>query len=160
MAKFNQKTVSTPNAVSYEGGNVYAKSPIEEWLNFLFSSYLEDKFYEKAGRQLSRFHNLTIKMIETYGPEFVAKAAFFARNELGMRSVSQYVAGILNAYQFADKRAFFRNYCHRPDDVAEILSILDSLKIKRSHAAIRGFSDYLSSLSPYTLGKYKLNHHN
>ena len=156
MTKFNAKIKTTPNAVSYEGGAVYEKAPAEEWLNFLFSSYLEDRFYENSSKQFNRFLNLTIDMIQTYGPEFVANAALFARQELGMRSVSQVVAAILNSCSFEEKRTFFANYCHRPDDVSEIFSILDCLKAKRSHALVRGFKDYLSSLSAYTLGKYKL----
>lgn len=159
MAKFNEKVRTTPNAVSYEDGAVYIKSPAEEWLNFLFSSYLEDRFYERASHQTERFMSLTQDMIETYGAEFVAKAALFARNELGMRSVSQLVAAMLNNVAFDQKRAFFNNYCHRPDDVSEIFSILDIIKAKRSHALVRGFGDYISSLNAYTLGKYKLNKH-
>lgn len=159
MAKFNEKISTTPNAVSYEGSAVYEKSLIEEWLNLLFSSYFENRFYENDKTQFYRFCRLTIKMIDVYGAEFVAKAAFFARNELGMRSVSQMVAAILNSYQFTDKRTFFCNYCHRPDDVAEIFAAVEALCTKRSHALVRGTADYLSTLSPYALGKYKLNSH-
>lgn len=158
MAKFNAKIDTTPNAISYEGGEVYEKNPAEEWLNFLFSSYLEDGFYESHSIQCQRFLDLTANMIVTYGPEFVGKAAMFARKELGMRSVSQVVAAMLNVIKFDDKRAFFRNFCNRPDDVSEVFSILDYFNIKRSHALVRGFGDYLSSITPYTLGKYKLAH--
>lgn len=156
MAKFNDKIQTAPNAVSYEGGTVYEKNPAEEWLNFLFSSYLEDSFYEKGGTQTDRLLALTAKMVVDYGLEFVAKAALFARKELGMRSVSQVVAAILSVLKFEDKRTFFRNYCTRPDDVSEIFSILDCFNAKRTHALVRGCGDYLSTLSPYTLGKYKL----
>lgn len=156
MAKFNAKIDTTPNAISYEGGEVYEKNPAEEWLNFLFSSYLEDGFYESRGIQCQRFLDLTANMIVTYGPEFVGKAAMFARKELGMRSISQVVAAMLNVVKFDDKRTFFRNFCNRPDDVSEVFSILDYFNVKRSHALVRGFGDYLSSITPYTLGKYKL----
>lgn len=156
MAKFNAKIDTTPSAISYEGGEVYEKNPAEEWLNFLFSSYLEDGFYESRNTQCERLLDLTANMIVTYGPEFVGKAAMFARKELGMRSVSQVVAAMLNVVKFDDKRAFFRNFCNRPDDVSEVFSILDYFNIKRSHALVRGFGDYLSSITPYTLGKYKL----
>lgn len=161
MAKFNTKTSNKPNDTSYEGGLVYTKSPVEQWLNFLFSSYIEDRFYESAQNQLQTFYNLTEDMIKEYGAEFVAKCAIFARNELGMRSAAQFVAGYLNDYQFDNKRTFYRNFCHRPDDVAEIFGVLNSFtpQRKRSHAMVRGFGDYISSLSPYTLGKYKLNNH-
>lgn len=158
MAKFNEKIQTTPNAVSYEGGVSYAKNAVEEWLNFLFSSYLEDRFYEKTSRQMERFLDLTSQMVVEYGPEFVAKASMFARKELGMRSVSQVVAALLSTLNFDNKRAFFHRYCTRPDDISEIFSILDCFGAKRSHALVRGCGDYLSKLSPYTLGKYKLAH--
>ena len=161
MSKFNEKISHKPNAVSYEGGAVYEKSPVEAWFNFLFSSYLEDRFYETSISQLQVFYALTEDMVKKYGPEFVAKCAFFARNELGMRSAAQFVAGYLNDYQFDNKRAFYRNFCHRPDDVTEIFGVLDALTPtrKRSHAMVRGFGDYISSLSSYSLGKYKMNNH-
>ena len=74
---------------SYEGGKVFEKDPLEEWMNVLFSSYLTDKFYEDEDTQTTRFIALTNKIIVKYGASFAAKAAVFARKELGMRSVSQ-----------------------------------------------------------------------
>lgn len=155
--RFNSTVSTKPDAVSYEGGQSYQKSATEDWMNFLFSSHLEDRFYEDGLTQTNRFINLTDRMLEDYGAEFVAKAALFARNELGMRSASQLTAALLNSEKFADKRAFFRNYPRRADDPAEIFAAIDFMGDKRSHAMIRGFGDYISSLSPYALGKYKLN---
>ena len=54
MAKFN-KTVKTEKVASYEGGEVFEKNPIEDWINFLFSSYLENQFYESADEQMNRY---------------------------------------------------------------------------------------------------------
>lgn len=162
MAGFNKVKEHRPNAVSYEGGAVYEKSPVNEWLNMLFSSFMEDKFYESALDQQQRFIELTSKMADAYGYEFVAKAAVFARNELGMRSISQLVAAWLNNKTFDNKRQFYRAFMHRPDDVAEIFAATDFLwgKKSRSHALVRGAADYLSTLRPQTLAKYKLNSRN
>ena len=160
MANFNKVKIHDSKTVSYEGGTVYKKSPVDEWMNLLFSSFMEDKFYESAEDQQERFEELTQKMADTYGYEFVAKAAFFARNELGMRSISQFVASWLNDKSFENKRAFYRNFMRRPDDVAEIFAAIDQLNGKRSHALVRGAADYISSLNEYTLAKYKLNSRN
>ena len=157
MAGFNKVKARGPQLKSYEGGAVYAKTPVDEWMNMLFSSFMEDQFYESAKDQQEKFKNLTQKMADTYGYEFVAKAAVFARNKLGMRSISQFVASWLNDHKFENKRAFYRNFMHRPDDVAEIFAAVDQLGSKRSHALVRGASDYISSLNEYTLAKYKLN---
>ena len=155
MAKFN-KTVKTEKVASYEGGEVFEKNPVEDWINFLFSSYLENQFYESADEQMNRYTELTQKVGEKLGWEFVAKASFFSRNVLGMRSISELTAAILNRYQFDNKRAYFRNFLKRPDDVSEVFAAIDMLGDKRSHALVRGARDYLSSLKDYQLGKYKL----
>lgn len=157
MAGFNKVKVRGPQAVSYEGGSVYEKSPIDEWMNMLFSSFMEKGFYESAKTQQDRFIELTDKIADAYGYEFVAKAAVFARNELGMRSISQLTAAWLNAKSFQHKRDFYRAFMHRPDDVAEIFAAIDYLKGKRSHALVRGACDYIKGLSENTLAKYKLN---
>lgn len=158
MAKFNKKE-KTPRAYSHEGAMQYAKEPVEEWFNFMFSSYLEPAFYESAETQEDRFRQLTETVISELSPEFVAKTAVFTRDVLGLRSVSHLVAAILNNYQFVDKRSFFRNVCLRPDDMAEIFGAVEALGDKRSHAAVRGFADYLGTLSPYQIAKYKMKGH-
>lgn len=157
MAGFNKVKIRNSQTQSFEGGAVYEKSPVDAWINMLFSSFMEDAFYETAEDQQERFEELTQIIANTYGYEFVAKAAVFARNELGMRSISQFVASWLNNKTFKNKRAFYRNFMHRPDDVAEIFAAVDQLNSKRSHALVRGAADYISSLSENTLAKYKLN---
>lgn len=160
MANFNKVKKNHPNAISYEGGAVYNKSVINEWMGMLFSSFMEDAFYETAETQQKRFIELTEKMAEKYGYTFIAKCAVFARNELGMRSISQLLAAWINDSKFDTKRAFYRAFCHRPDDVAEIFAAVDYLNQKRSHALIRGCSDYISTLKPQAIAKYKLNSRN
>lgn len=156
MSKFNLNDSHSIKASSYEGGSVFLKNPLEDWMNFLFSSYLSNKFYEDNTVQVERFINLTQNIIDKYGVDFAAKAAIFARKELGMRSISQLTAALLNDKQFENKRYFFSQIANRPDDVAEIFAAINMLGEKRSHAAVRGFGDYLSSLGDYQIGKYKM----
>lgn len=153
--KFNQK-VNPKNVISYEGGNLYEKSLEEDWANFLFSCMLSNKFYESSDEQMRRYLELTEKMGAKYGSEFIAKAAMFARNEVGIRSIAQLTAARLNSCQFDGKRRFYQNFCNRPDDVAEVFAALDMFNQKRSHAMVRGFSDYLSGLKPYQIDKYQM----
>lgn len=159
MSKFNSKSVNESKTYTHEGALTYKKETANAWFNMLFSSYLEDHCYETSNSQMERFNEYTNKMIDTYGAEFVAKAAIFTRHELGMRSISHVLAARLNSLQFDNKRSFFRNFCNRPDDVSEVFACIQNMGDKRSHAAIRGFGDYLSMISPYTLGKYKLDGH-
>ena len=157
MSKFNAtKRPAQPDTVTYEGGAAFTKNLEDDWANSLFSSYLEDGFYESREKRMERYIGLTRAMIEKYGPAFVARAAEFSRNRLGMRSISQLTAALVNPFYFMGKRDFYRNCMHRPDDVSEIFSILDSLGEKPSHALVRGAGDYLSSIDGYLLDKYRM----
>ena len=155
MSKFNTKKENN-KAVSYEGGSVYNKNLVEDYLNNLFSSFIEDGFYESQQKKMERFLDLTTEVRNQLGNEFLAKTSVFARNELGMRSTSQLIASYLNDEKFDNKRAYYRNFCHRPDDVAEIFGAIDMMGQKRSHATVRGCGDYLAKLNEYQLGKYKM----
>jgi hypothetical protein len=157
MARFNQTVQrGSVKTYSYEGGDVYVESPIDSWFNMLFSSFAEDTFYEKANTQLARFIDQTEIVAQTYGYEFVAKCAVFARNELGLRSISQLTAAWLNDKPMNRKREFYRVFCHRADDPSELFAAVDVLGQKRSHALVRGCGDYVSTLSEYQLAKYLL----
>lgn len=155
MSKFNVKK-ETNKAISYEGGSVYNKNLVEDYLNSLFSSFIEDGFYESRQKKMERFLDLTTEVRNQLGNEFLAKTSVFARNELGMRSASQLIASYLNDDKFDNKRAYYRNFCHRPDDVAEIFGAIDMMGQKRSHATVRGCGDYIAKLNEYQLGKYKM----
>lgn len=155
--KFNTtKKPAQPNTTTYEGGLAFEKSLEQDWLNNLFSNMLENRFYETGNEQMERYIALTKQMLAKYGPGFVARASYFARNELGMRSISQLTAAMLNSQNFDGKRNFYAKYMKRPDDVSEIFAILDSLEERRSHALVRGAADYLSSLDAYTIDKYAM----
>lgn len=157
MPKFNQThKPAKPDAVTYEGGLAFEKSLEQDWLNNLFSNMLENRFYETGSEQMERYITLTKQMLAKYGPGFVARASYFARNTLGMRSISQLTAAMLNSQNFDGKRNFYAKYMKRPDDVSEIFAILDALGEKRSHALVRGAADYLSSLNAYTIDKYAM----
>lgn len=156
MSGFNKSKEKRNVGVTFEGGVAYSKDIVSDWINNLFSNNLEDKFYQKSDENLDEFESLTTEIRSQFGDAFVAKLAEFARNEIGMRSVSQAVAAMLNDSKMEGKREFYRNFCHRPDDCAEIFAYLDSKGEKRSHAMVRGFGDYLSKLSEYQLGKYKM----
>ena len=161
MSKFNAtKRPAQPNAVTYEGGAAFEKSLEQDWLNNLFSNMLENRFYETGNEQMERYIDLTKKMLAKHGPKFVARAAVFARNECGMRSISQLTASLLNSEKFEGKRDFYKNYMHRPDDVSEIFAILESRGEKRSHALVKGAGDYISGLSGYHMDKYRMTHKN
>lgn len=161
MSKFNQtRKPAQPNTATYEGGAAFEKNLEQDWLNNLFSNMLENRFYETGDKQMERYINLTEQMFDKHGAKFVARAAVFARNELGTRSISQLTAALLNDKQFDGKRNFYKTYMHRPDDVSEIFAILESRGDKRSHALVRGAADYIGGLKGYQLDKYRMANKN
>lgn len=161
MSKFNQtRKPAQPNTATYEGGAAFEKNLEQDWLNNLFSNMLENRFYETGDKQMERYINLTEQMFDKHGAKFVARAAVFARNELGTRSISQLTAALLNDKQFEGKRNFYKTYMHRPDDVSEIFAILESRGNKRSHALVRGAADYIGGLKGYQLDKYRMANKN
>lgn len=155
MSKFNEK-VKPARESSYEGGENYKKDVLEDWMNFLFSSKMDNSFYEGSREQQARFMELTNLVIDKYGAEFAGKCAMFTRNDLGQRSTAQLVAAMLNGQSFERKRDFYKAFCHRPDDMSEIFAAVDMLGGKRSHAMIRGFADYMSGLTKYNIMKYQM----
>jgi hypothetical protein len=153
MSKFN----SEYNVSSFEGGAAFEREPLKNWLNTILSYNCEDGYYMSAQEKMDDYISATRMIIDTYGINFVCKAASFSRRAIGMRSISQLTAAILNSYTFENKRQFYHYFCRRPDDVAEIFGAVDMLGNRRSHALVRGCGDYLSSISDnYTLAKYKL----
>ena len=155
MSKFNT-AASAPTTKTYEGAKAYEKELEQDWMNILFSSFLENGYYEDAQTMGNRFLELTDKMAAKYGYRFIAKAAQFSRNELGMRSISQLAMSYLNSKSYEGKRQDFTNYFHRPDDVSEIFAAIESAGEKRSHALVRGAADYLSTCDEYQLAKYSM----
>ena len=155
MSKFNQSN-KVLNA-TYEGGKAYEKDVANDWLNFIFTSFLQNTYYEPSEKQQARFVALTNAMMEKYGAEFVAKAAVLSRQVFGLRSIGCLTAAFLNNQKFDNKRKFYKDFCNRPDDTGEIFAAIKNVfGQKRSHACVRGVGDYISTLSEYQMGKYKM----
>lgn len=154
MSKFN--VPSKHEVKSYEGGTVYNKKFEDEWQNILFSWFVQPSFYRTEDETFNRFVFLTKSIIESKGAQTVTNMAVYSRNILGMRSVSCVVAALLNNVQFDTKRQFYRNFFHRPDDVAEVFSLLEKFEEKPSHALVRGACGYLNSLDDYQVSKYRM----
>ncbi|MDQ3190375.1 MAG: TROVE domain-containing protein [Bacteroidota bacterium] len=71
-----------------EGAKAYTLTPELELYAAVVTASLNDNFYEKSDARLSRIQELVLKN----NPEFVAKLAVYARNEMYMRSVPMVLA--------------------------------------------------------------------
>ena len=81
--KFNifKKKANTVN--NYEGAKAYALTPETELYAAVVTAGLSDTFYEKGETRLERIRELMAKN----NPEYIARLAVYARNEMYLRSV-------------------------------------------------------------------------
>lgn len=73
---------------NYEGAKAYKLTPEMELYSAVVTAGLSDNFYEKSDTRLARMQELMLKN----NPEYVAKLAVYARNEMYMRSVPMVLA--------------------------------------------------------------------
>ncbi len=163
MAKFSILTAlsrrkSAPDTVNFAGGRAFAQTAKLEFVSILLTTFLEDEFYRTEKQTTARIRELITKVND---PHFVAKAALYARNTHGMRSVSHLVAGELAKSVKGQSwtKHFYAEVVRRPDDVMETLGyylavygrpIPNSLK--------KGLGSALGRFDEYQLAKYRREH--
>lgn len=86
--KFNIFKTKANVVTNYEGAKAYKLTPEMELYAAVVTAGLSDNFYEKSDTRLSRIQELMLKN----NPEYVAKLAVYARNEMYMRSVPMVLA--------------------------------------------------------------------
>lgn len=154
MTRFNTKSLSS-SAKNLAGGNAYATTNRFELLSILFTSFLKDQFYRSSNDTTQRIKDLVAKE----DPLFAAKAALYARNTLGMRSVSHLVAAEI-ARSASGKpwaKRFYQALVHRPDDMTETLACyMHSYGKPVPNAMKKGFAKALEGLNEYKLAKYRM----
>ncbi|MFT5409041.1 MAG: 60 kDa SS-A/Ro ribonucleoprotein [Verrucomicrobiales bacterium] len=137
------------------GGQAHGESEKLELVSIMLTSFLEDKFYRSGDATVKRMRTLVNQITDK---EFVAKAAIYARNEAGMRSVSHLVASDL-AHQVKGvdwTKRFFDKVVRRPDDVLEILACYMTLYGKPLPNSLKkGLGAALSRFDAYQLAKYR-----
>lgn len=149
MSRFNEKT-PTSRTTNRAGGQAYSQTNELKLASLLLTSFLKNQFY-RSGKESQKE---IVDLVAEVDPEFAAKAAIYARNEFGMRSVSHVVAGELAERVKGQKwaKSFYKNVAFRPDDVTEILSYVNG---KPTHAMSKGLRAALEVFDEYQLGKYK-----
>lgn len=154
MSRFNKTNIST-RVVNKAGGEAFAESPKLALVSLLLTSFLQDQYYRSTDESLSDLTNL----IDKIPYKFVAKAAIYARNEFGMRSITHALAGELATRIKGEKWAkeFFDKIIHRPDDMTEIMAYYFNISGKNGPTAAmrKGFQKALTRFDEYQLAKYK-----
>ena len=137
------------------GGQAYGESQKLELVSILLTSFLEDKFYRSGDATVKRLRNLVNQIADK---QFVAKAALYARNDAGMRSVSHLVAGDLARQVKGAEwtKRFFDRVARRPDDVLEVLACYMALHGKPLPNSLKkGLGSALARFDAYQLAKYR-----
>jgi len=155
--KFNllKRKASVPDTVNLAGGEAYSMSNKLELVSLMLTSMLGNDFYRSESEATTRLRKL---ISDSSDLEFTAKAALYARNEAGMRSVSHLVAGELaKQVKGASWTArFFEKVVRRPDDVLEILAYYSARFGKPIPNALKkGMGHALTRFDEYQLAKYR-----
>ena len=85
------------NTTNFAGGRAFQASPENELVSILLTNTLEDAFYRKGNATADRVRALVSAMEDK---SFAAKAAVYARNKAGMRSVTHLVAAEISRTVF------------------------------------------------------------
>lgn len=165
MAKFNTKAkTGSTKTVNRAGGQAYKMSDKLAIVSILLTSFLKDQFYRTEKETTATIKNLVTSMPDK---KFIAKAAVYARNVFGMRSVTHLTAAELAANVKGESwlRKFINSVVRRVDDMSEILAYYianyGDLNFKKRltkmpNALRRGLADAFSKFTAYHLAKYKM----
>ena len=163
MAKFSilnllSRGQAAPNTVNMEGGRAFAQTAKLELVSVLLTTFLEDEFYRTEKQTTEKIRELISKVGD---PRFVAKAALYARNTYGMRSVSHLVAGELAKSVKGERwtKNFYAQIVRRPDDVMETLGYYLAVYGRPVPNSLKkGLGAALSRFDEYQVAKYRREH--
>lgn len=158
MSKFNT-TVKEPKTLTTNlaGGQAYKQSNELALVSLLLTSFVNDQFYKGANDTLKDLRSLLKKV----DPIFAAKAAIYARDKFGMRSISHALAGELTSYLSGSNEAknFYDKVVVRVDDMTEIMSYYLLNKTNKDNPKFpnslkKGFAKAFDKFDSYQLAKY------
>ena len=160
MAKFNVSSEGSEKTINYEGEEAYKLSPALELYSTVVTSSLSKKFYESTDDRMNRI----IELIKKNDPEFVAKLAVYAREEMYLRSIPLVLAVELAKIHSGDDlvRRVVNRVVARADEITELLAYYqisndrkDTKKLnKLSNQVRKGLADSMNKFGEYSFGKY------
>lgn len=154
MSRFNatkERTATTNLA----GGKAYKSTTKLEIASLLLTSFLSDKFYEKANDTIERLARLYKTLDDK---KFLAKASIYARDKYRMRSVSHVCSALLanDIHGEAWLKNYFDKVTMRPDDMLETISYFwKDGKKPIPNAMKKGYAKVFGRLDEYQMAKYQ-----
>ncbi len=152
--KTRPRTPAPANTVNYAGGTAYKQEAKLELASLLATSFVTDGYYRGANDTLERMREL----IGQVDPLFAAKAAVYARNTDGMRSITHAAAAELVARVKGEDwtKRFIDKVVRRPDDATEILAYyLGQYGKPLPNALKKGLGSALGKFDEYQLARYR-----
>jgi 60 kDa SS-A/Ro ribonucleoprotein len=155
MSKFNKASAFTGKTKNFAGGEAFKESAKIELVSLLLTSFVQEQFYRTEKQTVDRLYDLIERLPDK---SFAAKAAIYARNEFGMRSISHLVAAVLafGVKKETWTKSFFEKVVRRPDDITEILACyMANFGKPVPNALKKGLAAAFSKFDGYQLGKYR-----
>lgn len=155
MSRFNSKSTGT-KTTNLAGGEAFEQSPKLAFVSLLLTSFLKDQFYRSKEDVMEDVINGIDKIADK---QFVAKAAVYARNEFGMRSVTHIVGAELANKVKGEKwmRPFLYSLIRRPDDMIETWAYYMEKYGKPIPNSMRvAFGKAFSKFDNYQIAKYRM----
>ena len=158
MTKFNT-TVKEPKTktINLAGGEAYSQTNELALVSMLLTSFVNDQFYKSGNDTLKDLRSLVKKV----DPEFAAKAAIYARDKFGMRSITHALAGELTSELKGSElgKNFYDKVVVRVDDMTEIMSYYLIHKTSKDNPKFpnslkKGFAKAFDKFDAYQLAKY------
>lgn len=155
------------DAVNRQGHAAYKVEDELHLVSMLNTLKLEPQFYRSESEQLKEIQNL-VEKLALKDPYFVAQCIVWSRccGE-GMRSINHVAAAVFapftsgkewakRFYSLFDKKTKSGGCIYRPDDMAEIKAVYESLgKVPMTNAMKKGFAHAIEQLDSYLIFKYK-----
>jgi 60 kDa SS-A/Ro ribonucleoprotein len=158
MSKFNTTLKPKSKVDNLAGGESYKQSSELELISILLTSFVGESFYESSNETLMRLR----KILPKVDPKFAAKAAIFARDQFGMRSITHALAGEIAKYSsgMSWTKNFYDKVIVRPDDMTEIMSYYIHNNTDRSNPKFpnslkKGFASAFNRFDDYQIAKWK-----
>ncbi|WP_445454481.1 TROVE domain-containing protein [Flavobacterium sp. 25HG05S-40] len=165
--KFNfltkQKTKNSNSVANHQNATAFALTPEYELYAAVVTTSLSTSFYEKDTERLERIRSL----IKKCNPEFVAKLAVYARNDMYMRSIPLVLVVELAKIYSGDALVskMIVNVIQRADEITELLAYYQAAnkrtgakKLNRlSKQVQKGLAASFNRFDEYQLAKYNKN---
>lgn len=160
MSNINKvtKKARVKKVVNHEGATHHNYTAKEALATIIMTSFVSDKFYTTTKEGLDSLKGAIVKLINS-DPEFVLKAAAYARQEGNMRTIAQ--VALVEALQYSAPRKFARDYAKdimsRADEPTECLAYhLNTYGKPIPNILKRIVAARYEDFSEYELSKYQL----